>query len=168
VTLRSALKWLLLGCIPAWMLVLNPIHFHQTASADGLTMQVPVLWTPMETIGKEMPVALRREWSPFLPAGMVNLLDRTQKDATKGTWSLEEAHKQQAFLAFLQSKDHRFSEIHSFDTRAGSRAAVCEGSTLNGTDHALICYIVGTPLQFSFEGSPRSEPAARKMLVSLN
>jgi hypothetical protein len=165
--MRSALKWLLLGCIPAWMLALNPIRFHQTASADGLTMQVPVLWTPMKTTGKEMPVALRREWSPFLPAGIVNLMDRTQQDAKKGPWSLDEAHQQQTLLVFLQGKDHRFSEIHSFDTKAGIRTAVCEGATLNGADHALICYIVGTPLQFSFEGSPRSEPAALKMLASL-
>lgn len=167
-TLRSALKWLLLGCIPAWMLALNPIHFHQTASADGLTMQVPVLWTPMKTTGKEMPVALRREWSPFLPAGIVNLMDRTQNDAKKGPWSLDEAHQQQALLVFLQGKDHRFSDIHSFDTKAGSRTAACEGSTLNSDYYTLICYIVGTPLQFSFQGSRYSEPAAQRMLASLN
>jgi hypothetical protein len=141
----------------------NPIRFHQTVRVDGLTMQLPVFWTPVKDPGEGMLIALRREWG----AGTVDVMDRTVFGKKKQPWTMNEARHEQAGLVALQAKDGRFSNPRFLDLNAGRFPAACEEATVNG-DEALTCYIVGTPLQFSYLGSRKYEPAARRMLASLN
>ena len=53
----------LLGVV--WALVQNPLRFHQAVRLGDVTMQVPVLWTPVKNPGGGvgMVAALRRELS---------------------------------------------------------------------------------------------------------
>jgi hypothetical protein len=146
----------------------NPIRFHQTAHAGGLTMQVPSTWTPMKNIGNEFPVVLRREWTPFLPSGTITVLDRTESQTKNWSWTMEDTRKAMTHLYTSMSKDSHISNARGFDLKAGSRTAVCVEATINGSYHSLICTIVGTPLQFDFMGSRFAEPSAERMLASLN
>ena len=163
---RRVLLVMLALCV-VFLLLQNPIRFNQTAHAGGLSMKVPVLWTPMNVGGKGMPIALRREWAPFVPAGSVNVMDWTAMGSNEGPWTATRARALQADAMSGMSKDSHFSDVKALDLKVGSRTAVCEESTLNRHYRSLICYIVGTPLQFSFGGSPSTEPAAEKMLASL-
>ncbi len=155
----------LLGVVYA--LVQNPVRFHQTVRLWDVTMQVPVLWTPVKNPDGRMLVALRREWAG---SGTVDVMDRTnfgdRFGGKKGPWTLESAHQAQVTLVPLQAKDGRFSDPKVFDLPAGRFTAVCEEATFGG-GRALTCYIVGTPLQFSYLGSSAHEVEARKMLASL-
>jgi len=168
VTARARGGWLAFAMVAIWMLVLNPVRLDQTVHAGGLSMKVPFLWTPMQVAGKEMPVALRREWAPFLPAGSVNVMDLAELGSKNGPWTMESARRAQADLVSFPSRDSRLSNPQSFDLKAGDHTAVCVESTAGDDDRLLVCYIVGTPLQFSFDGSRFSEPAARRMLASLS
>jgi hypothetical protein len=150
-----------------YMLYSNPIRLHQTAHAGGLTMQVPSTWTP-EKSGEEFPVILRREWAPFLPSGVVSVMDHSELPRSSGPWTMEAARKAQAELVAARNQVAIFSNTTSFDLKAGDRTAVCVESTLRGRSHSLGCPIVGTPLQFSFSGSRFAEPDAERMLASLN
>ena len=156
---------ILLGVV--WALVQNPVRFHQRVWLGAVTMQVPVLWTPVKNPDGRMLVALRREWSG---SGTVDVMDRTnfgdRFGEKKGPWTLESAHQAQVTLVPLQAKDGRFSDPKVFDLPAGRFTAVCEEATF-GRGKALTCYIVGTPLQFSYLGSSGHEVEARKMLASL-
>jgi hypothetical protein len=151
----------------AYALVQNPIRFHQTVRLSDTTMQVPLFWTPVKNPDGRMLVALRREWAWL---GTVDVMDRTKFGdrfgEKKGPWTLESAHQAQVTLVPLQAKDGRFSDPKVFDLPAGRFTAVCEEATFGG-GRALTCYIVGTPLQFSYLGSIAHEADARKMLASL-
>jgi hypothetical protein len=150
------------------MLYSNPIRFHQTAHAGGLTMQVPSNWTPMKSSGNYVPVSLRREWAPFMPSGFVSVMDQSEFETKHGPWTMEAALKSQANLVALRGKVANYSNTTSFDLKAGDQTAVCVESTLDGRSHSLACPIVGTLLQFSFIGSRFAEPDAERMLASLN
>ena len=143
-----------------WMFVLNPIRFNQAVHAGGLTMRVPVLWKPMKSPGAGMPIVLVREWQPFVPSGAVTVMDLTGDNSKTG-------REAQADVAGMPQRDSGFSNARTLDLKAGDRTAACVESTLNGSYHSLICYIVGTPLQFTFGGSRFSERAAERMLASL-
>ena len=147
-----------------YLLFKNPIRFHQTVQVNGLTMQIPVLWTPVKYPGEGMLVAVRREWAQ---SGTVDLMDRTVFGKKEGPWLMNEARHEQAGLVALQAKDGRFTNPRFLDLNAGKFTAACEEATVEGNE-ALTCYIVGTTLQFSYLGSRRYEPAARRMLASLN
>jgi hypothetical protein len=150
-----------------YMLYTNPIRLHQTAHAGGLTMQVPSTWTPMETSGNNFPVSLHREWFPFLPLGNVSVMDHSAFPRSSGPWTMETARKMQAGIVAARNQIADYSNMSTFDLKAGDRTAVCIESTLSGS-RILDCTIVGTPLQFSFIGSRFSEPSAERMLASLN
>jgi len=147
----------------AYALVQNPVRFHQTVRLGDVTMQVPVLWTPVKNPGGGLLVALRREWAW---SGTVDVMDRTQFGEKKGPWTLEFAHGAQVALVPLQAKDGRFKDPKVFDLPAGRFTAVCEEATF-GSGRALTCFIVGTPFQFSYLGSGGHEADARRMLASL-
>ena len=153
--------------LAGYMLYSNPIRFHQTVHAGGLTMQVPSTWTPMKTPGTKIPVVLHREWFPFLSEGNVTVIDYPVIPRKSGLWTMEVARKTQSDLVYLRSKVTAFSNTSTFDLKAGDRTAVCIESTLRAS-HTLNCFIVGTPLQFSFMGSRFAEPSAERMLASLN
>ena len=142
----------------------NPLRFNQTVQAAGLTMRVPILWTPVKNQGGGMLVALRREW---VRSGTVDIMDRTANGAKNGPWTMEAARREQVSVVVLQAKDRRFSNPKVMDLAAGRFTAVCEEASFDA-DQALTCYIVGTPLQFSYLGNRSYEPDARKMLASLN
>jgi hypothetical protein len=155
--------------IAGLMVYNNPIRFHQTAHAGGLTMQVPSTWAPMEIADPFMPVSLSSEWAPFLPSGSVSVMDQSVFDSEADrTWTMEAARKSQAKRVASLGKITYYSNTRSFDLKAGDHTAVCVESTLNSSYHSLICLIVGTPLQFSFGGSRFAEPSAERMLASLN
>jgi hypothetical protein len=147
----------------AYALVQNPVRFHQTVRLGDVTMQVPVLWTPVKNPGGGLLVALRREWAW---SGTVDVMDRTVFGEMKGPWTVESAHQAQITLVPMQAKDGRFKDPKVFDLPAGRFTAVCEEATF-GSGRALTCFIVGTPLQFSYLGSSGHEADARKMLASL-
>lgn len=140
----------------------NPIRFHQTVRVDGLTMRVPVLWTQVKDPGEGMLVALRREWG----SGTVDVMDRTVFGRKQQPWTMGEARHEQAGLVALQAKDGRFSNPRFLDLDAGRFTAACEEASVEDNE-ALTCYVVGTQLQFSYLGSRKHEPAARRMLASL-
>jgi len=146
-----------------YLLFKNPIRFHQTVQVNGLTMEVPALWTPVKDPGEGMVIALRREWG----AGTADVMDRTLFGKKQQPWTTNEARHEQAGLVALQAKDGRFTNPRFLDLNAGRFTAACEEATVEGNE-ALTCYIVGTTLQFSYLGSRRSEPAARRMLASLH
>ena len=146
-----------------YLLFLNPIHLNQTVQVDGHTMKVPLFWTQVKNPGEGMLVALRREWAR---SGSVNVMDRTVFGKKQEPWAMNEARHEQAGLVALQAKDGRFSNPRFLDLNAGRFTAACEEASVEGNE-ALTCYIVGTPLQFSYLGSRRYEPSARKMLASL-
>jgi hypothetical protein len=151
-----------------YMLYSNPIRFHQTAHAGGLTMQVPSTWTPMKSAAINIPVALHREWSPFLPFGNVSVVDHSAFPRSSGSWTMETARKMQTGIVAARSKVTAFSNTSTFDLKAGDRTAVCIEMTLSGRSRILNCTIVGTTLQFIFTGSRFAEPSAERMLASLN
>ena len=149
------------------MLYSNPIRFHQTAHAGGLTMQVPSNWTPMKSSGNYVPVSLRREWAPFMPSGFVSVMDQSEFETKHGPWTMDTVRRMQTGIVAARSKVTAFSNTSTFDLKAGDRSAVCIESTLMAS-RTLNCFIVGTPLQFSFMGSRFAEPSAERMLASLN
>ena len=163
--IRSRVRGFYIGLIvyAGIMLYNNPIHFHQTAHAGGLTMQVPATWTPMNIPGNIFSVSLRREWGPFLPSGTVSVISRGS-----GFWTMEAARKMQAGLVAAQRKITSFSNTSTFDLKTGDRTAACIESTISGRTRILDCTIVGTPLQIYFAGSRFAEPDAERMIASLN
>jgi hypothetical protein len=168
---RTWLEWVLavgvVAVLAGYELSLNPIHFHQTVQADGHTIAVPVFWTPVKSPGDNILVGLRHEWEPFVRAGTVTLMDRSKLDRTDGPWTMTGARRQQVDLVAFQAKDGRFSNPQLMDLNAGKYTGVCEEAT-TGKNQALICYIVGTPLQFTYLGSRSGEADARRMLASLD
>ena len=168
---RSRVRGFGIGLIvyAGFMVYNNPIHFHQTAHAGGLTMHVPVTWTPMKSSYNIVSVSLRREWFPFLPSGSVMLMDESVYDLGGGgrTWTMEAARNMQAGLVAARSKVVDFSHTSTFDLKAGDHTAVCTESMLRGS-RVLNCNVVGTPLLFDFMGSRFAEPDAERMLASLN
>ena len=143
--------------LAGYLLYSNPIRFHQTAHAGGLTMQVPSTWTPMKSAAINIPVALHREWSPFLPLGNVSVVDYSAfSTRSSGSWTMETARKRQTGIVAARSKVTAFSNTSTFDLKAGDRTAVCNESTLSGS-RILDCTIVGTTLQFIFSGSRFAE-----------
>lgn len=142
----------------------NPIRFHQTASVDGYTLAVPVLWTPVKDPPRGVKLALRREWAL---SGTIDVMDRTRTSPKSGTWTTEAARAEQAGLEAAQTKDGRFNNPKLLDLNAGKFQAVCEEATVGG-NLALTCYLVGTPLQFSYLGDISHEAEAKKMLNSLH
>jgi hypothetical protein len=147
-------------------LVHNPIHFHQTVTVDGLTMDVPVLWTPVKNPGGGAGVvaALRREWAR---SGTVDVTDRAVVNPTGGPWTEQTAERQREFINAIQQKDPRFSNTRFMDLPAGQFGAICGEADFSG-NQALTCYVVGTRLQFSYLGSSSREADAKEMLASLH
>jgi len=146
-----------------FMIYNNPIRFHQTAHAGGLTMQVPFTWTPMKIPGNIFSVSLRREWSPYLQWGTVSVSSRGS-----GSWTMEAARKIQVGDVAYKSKVAFYSNTSAFDLKAGDRTAVCSESTFGDKSRTLNCTIVDTPLQLYFSGSRSAELDAERMLASLN
>jgi hypothetical protein len=147
-----------------YLLFHNPLHFRRAVQVGGLAMEVPMLWTPVKNPDQGMLIALRREWAQ---SGTVDVMDRTVFGKRREPWTLLDARHEQAGLAALQAKDGRFSNPRFLDLNAGRFTAACEEAAIGGNE-ALTCYVVGTPLQFSYLGSRRYEPAARRMLGSLH
>jgi hypothetical protein len=146
-------------------LILNPIRFHQTAQADGHTMSVPVFWEPVKNPGSAVAVAYQHEWSRLVGQASVAITDRGADSAAP--WTADEARKQLAFLGVLQSRNKDYTDPRFFDLSGNKFSSVCQETTVKGNE-AMLCFVVGTPLQFSYLGSKTYEPAARKMLASLN
>ena len=147
-------------------LILNPIRIHQTARVDGYSMQVPLLWKPVKHLREDVKAAYQREWV-VSESDSVALADRTGPDFRNAPWTEESARREQATLVEFQRRNPDFTDPQSFDLHDGKFTSVCEEAKVKGYQ-ALVCYIVGTPLQFSYLGSATYEPAARKMLASLN
>lgn len=147
-------------------LILNPIKFRQVAKADGYTMRVPVLWKPVKNPGDGVTVAYQHEWSRLAGAGSVAIVD-PPPDSREGPWTTDDARKELAFLGNLQSRNKDYSDPQTFDVSGGRYFSTCQEATVKGNE-AMICFVVGTRLEFSYLGSKRYEPAARTMLASLN
>ena len=74
----------------------NPIRFHQTAHAGGLTMQVPSTWAPMEITAIYAGISKQRMDS-VLAIGHVSVMDQSVFDSKADrTWTMEAARKLQA------------------------------------------------------------------------
>lgn len=153
--------------VAGYELAHNPIRLHQVVEADGLTMQVPAWWTPVTDSDKQAEkgilVALRREWA-F--SGTVTVMDRKTVDPENKPWSMNGARRQQVDIVAVQKHDGHFSDPQFLDLKAGEHRAACEEARTAGKQ-ALICYVVGTPLEFTYLGSARYEGAARGILASL-
>jgi hypothetical protein len=147
-------------------LILNPIRFHQTARVDGYSMQVPVLWKPVKHPREGIIAGFQREWVVFESDG-VALGDRSGPDSRNAPWTMESAQREQATVLEFQGRNPDFSDPQLFDLHDGKFTSICEEAKVKGYQ-ALVCYVVGTPLQFSYLGSKTYEAAARKMLASLN
>jgi hypothetical protein len=145
------------------VLWVNPIRFHRRVTIDGYTVHVPVLWTPVKDPGQGVTFALRREWTR---SAAVAVIDRRQADAASGPWTMEQARKEQALVSAMQSRNPDFHDARTFDV-AGKFTAVCQEATAKGNE-ALVCFLVGTPLEFSYLGSARYEPDARRMIGSVD
>jgi hypothetical protein len=146
-------------------LIQNPIHPHQTVHAGGLTMQVPLLWQPVTPSQKTLPIALRR--GTGTSGGTVTVMDAALADPTAAPWTVDRARAYQSRLYALENKDPDFNHLQTLSLPAGSHPAFCVEGIMNQTYQSLICYLVGTTLQFNYGGSLKHEPAARQMLASL-
>jgi hypothetical protein len=164
--LEKAIYLIVVLIVVGEALVHNPIRFHQTVTVDGLTMDVPVLWTPVKnpTGGAGVVAALRREWAR---SGTVDVADRAAVNPTGGPWTEQTAERQREFINAIQQKDPRFSNTRFMDLPAGRFHAVCGEADFSG-NQALTCYVVGTQLQFSYLGSSSGEADAKKILASLH
>jgi len=126
-------------------------------------MQVPVLWKPVKHRAKHYR-GFQREWVVSETMGSAG--DRSGPDSRNapGRWSPLSASRppwlsfreKPGFLRPAALRPARWKVY--FGLRRG------EGQGYQ----ALVCYVVGTPLQFSYLGSKTYEPAARRMLASLN
>jgi hypothetical protein len=143
--------------------IFNPIRFHGTAQAGGLTMDVPVLWAAAKNPGGGVAIALRREYAL---SGAVAVSDRIAAGAKDGPWTEGGARREQAVVLQGQGNNPDFKNARTFDLSAGKYTAACEEAAVKGA-LALVCFVVGTPLELSYIGSARYEPDARKMLASL-
>lgn len=147
----------------AYSLVQNPLRFHQTVRIGGYTMQMPMLWTPVKDPGAGMLLALRREWAR---SGTVDFMDRRPIDPQNRPWTLDDARRERAVVLMLQGKDKRFSDPQMLELDGRRFRSVCAEASFSGSK-ALTCYLVGTPLQFSYLGASRYESEARRMLESV-
>src|SRR5580692_6100117 len=147
-------------------LILNPVKFRQVAKANGYTMQVPVFWKPVKNPGDGVTVAYQHEWSRLVGPGSVAIVDRPP-DSKEGPWTTDDARKELVFLGNLQSRNKDYTDPETFDVSGGKYSSSCQEATVKG-NQAMICFVVGTRLEFSYLGSKRYEPAARTMLASLN
>ena len=87
---RAVLVGIALVLYAGCMLYSNPIRFHQTAHAGGLTMQVPSNWTPMKSPGKYVPVSLRRRRNRHqgyctIPGHLCHLEELSSSPISRGT-----------------------------------------------------------------------------------
>jgi hypothetical protein len=146
-------------------LILNPIRFHQTAQADGHSMPVPAFWKPVKNPDNGVAVAYQHEWSRLVGQASVAMAERGA-DSTS-PWTTDAARKQLAYLGLLQSRNKDYSDPRYFDLSGNKFLSVCQETTVKGNE-AMLCFVVGTRLQFSYLGSQRYEPVARKMLTSLH
>jgi hypothetical protein len=146
-------------------LILNPIRFHQTAQADGHTMPVPVLWEPVKNPGSGVAVAYQHEWSRLL--GPASVAITAPESDSVAPWTADQARKQLRFLGVLQSRNKDYSDPQYFDVSGNKFQSVCQETTVKG-NQAMLCFVVGTRLEFSYLGGKRYEPAARKMVAELN
>jgi hypothetical protein len=164
--LEKAIYILVILIVVGEALIHNPIRFHQTVTMDGVTMDVPVLWTPVKdpSGGAGVVAALRREWAR---SGTVDVTDRAIVNPTGGPWTEQTAERQREFINAIQQKDQRFSNTRFMELPAGRFHAICGEANFSG-NQALTCYVVGTRLQFSYLGSSTREADAEKMLASLH
>jgi hypothetical protein len=144
-------------------LFVNPIRLHQTAAIDGFTIHIPVLWTPVKNPGQGVALAFRREWAR---SGSVAILDRRGVDPKNTPWTMDTAAKERAIVSTLQGRNPDFKDARNFNLTDGRFTSECQEATVKG-DSALVCFVVGTPLEFSYLGSPSYEPVARDMIASL-
>jgi hypothetical protein len=141
----------------------NPIRFHQTAVIDGFTIHLPVLWAPVKNPGQGVALAFRREWAR---SGSVAVLDRRGVDPKNTPWTMDAAGKERAIVNTLQGRNPDFKDARDFNLMDGRFTSVCQEATVKG-ENALVCFVVGTPLEFSYLGSPSYEPVAREMIATL-
>jgi hypothetical protein len=145
-----------------------PIKFHQRVRTGGVTMSLPVLWKRIESPSKS--IILTHE---FEPSSSVLLMDRSQWDPTAVPWTMEAARQEQHGLIDKFGGRWGHSNARTFDVSSGRYTSVCAEATIFDATHGvnnsqfLLCSIVGTNLQLSFQGDQSSESGVQTMLASL-